>query len=222
MDCSLSLNLNPRLKEKHLAQWKLSQHRLQLRLVSEGFPSTSRSQTGDCLKGCCGYAAAAQPCCCRRWGASICGNQRQRETHSPGAKPIMCEARATFAYYFWRGNPLNTLPPPNPRLGDACGGSPGDAPSWAGCSASAEVLSEEGCWTRRWLPADPIDGLAPGVRQKCGPPCHSLCYLLIDSSCQRLFAVRRPSGRRGRGGLGRNGNSSAQEVDCVSFIFTKG
>lgn len=27
----------------------------------------------------------------------------------------MCEARATFAYYFWRGNPLNTLPPPNPH-----------------------------------------------------------------------------------------------------------
>lgn len=125
----------------------------------------------------------------------------------------MCEARTTLAYNFLRGNPLNTLPPSKPKAGDACGGSPGDAPSQAGCSVSAEVLGKEGSWTRRWLPVGSYHGsrlipptsLAPGAWQKRSPPHYSFCYLLIDSSCQRLFALGRPSGRRGRGGLGRTG-----------------
>ena len=47
---------------------------------------------------------------------------------------------------------LKRTPRSSPKAGDAGGGSPGDAPLWGGCSASAEVLSEEGCWTGRRLP----------------------------------------------------------------------
>lgn len=92
-----------------------------------------------------------------------------------------------------------------------------------------EVLGKEGCWTRRWLLVGCCPGswlialtASPGALQKHSPPLHSLSYLLIDSPCQWLFALGRLSGRRRRGRLGRNGNSSAQEVDRVSFIFTKG
>lgn len=146
-----------------------------------------------------------------------------KEKHAPLVPDPLCvRPEQPLLVIFLRGNPLNVLPPSKPKAGDAGGGSPGGAPSRAGCS--------EGSWTRRWLPMGSYHGsrlipptsLAPGARQKRGPPRYSFCCLLIDSSCQRLFALGRPSGRRGRGGLGRNRNSSAQEVDCVSFIFTKG
>lgn len=91
------------------------------------------------------------------------------------------------------------------------------------CS-DGEVLDQDvaPCGLLSWLLADPSDSLTPGAQQKHSPPLQSVCYLLIDSSHQWLFAFGRLSGRRKRGRLGRNGNSSAQEVDRVSFIFTKG
>lgn len=196
--------------------------RLQLRLGREGSPWMCRSQRGDYLKGHCSYEAQAKPCSCGRWGASVCGNQRQRETHSPGAKLIMCVARATFAHYILRGNPLNTVParvqgrwclwglPRWCLVMGRCSAGRGDGSGGGSLSAAAVLLAE------------PSDSLAPGAQQKHSPTLHSLCYLLIDSSCQWLFAFGRPSGRRRRGRLGSNGNSSAQEVDRVSFIFTKG
>lgn len=132
----------------------------------------------------------------------------------------MCVARAAFAYYTLRGNPLNTLPF-KPKAGDGCG-----APQVMSCDG--EVLSKEGCWTRRWVFVGCCRGswLIPptaslqGAQQKHSPSPQSLCYLLIESSCRWLCF--REASRRRRGRLGRNGNSSVQEVDRVSFIFTKG
>lgn len=48
-----------------------------------------------------------------------------------------------------------------PKVGDACGVCPGDAPSWAGCFVSVEVLSEEECWPRRCFPVGCYCGSQP-------------------------------------------------------------
>lgn len=176
---------------------------LQLLLVREGSPWMCRSQRADSLKGHRGYKAQAQPCSSGHEEPQTAGT-KGKEEHTPLVPNSLC---------VWPEQP-QTHSPSSPRQVMLV-----QAPQVMPCDG--EVLSKEGCWARRWLLADPSSILAPGAQQKHSAPLPSLCYLLIDSSCQWLFAFGRLSRRR-RGRLGRNGSSSAQEVDRVSFIFTKG
>lgn len=117
----------PNLKEKHLAQWKLSQHRAATSTGERRLPLDVQITERRLFKK---DTVATR----HRHSHALAGDEepqsagtKGKEKHTPLVPNSLCVwPEQPLLIIFLRGNPLNTLPFKS-KAGDACGGSPGDA-----------------------------------------------------------------------------------------------